>query len=115
MKVFVSVDMEGSTGLERLEEIFRGLPGFDTFRQVMAGDCNAVIKGAIEGGADEVVVSDSHGYMCNMHPDDLIRGVQLRSPRPNERDIENLIDLVAEDIVGGDCPLNEIGPRRRPG
>ena len=53
--------------------------------------------------------------MCNMHPDDLIRGVQLRSPRPNERDIENLIDLVAEDIVGGDCPLNEIGPRRRPG
>ena len=78
MKVFVSVDMEGSTGLERLEEIFRGLPGFDTFRQVMAGDCNAVIRGAIEGGADEVVVSDSHGYMCNMHPDDLIEGVQLR-------------------------------------
>ena len=30
MKLFVSVDMEGSTGLERLEEIFRGLPGFDT-------------------------------------------------------------------------------------
>ena len=59
--------------------------------------------------------SGADGYMCNMHPDDLIRGVQLRSPRPNERDIENLIDLVAEDIVGGDCPLNEIGPRRRPG
>ena len=78
MKLFVSVDMEGSTGLERLEEIFRGLPGFDTFRQVMAGDCNAVIKGAIEGEADEVVVSDSHGYMCNMHPDDLVPGVQLR-------------------------------------
>ena len=78
MKLFVSVDMEGSTGLERLEEIFRGLPGFDTFRQVMAGDCNAVIKGAIDGGADEIVVSDSHGYMCNMHPDDLVQGVQLR-------------------------------------
>ena len=42
-----------------------------------------------------------------------------------ERDIENLIDLVAdpaayarpdlEDVVGRDYPLNEIGPRRRPG
>jgi hypothetical protein len=51
MKLFISVDMEGTTGLERLEEIFRGLPGFDTFRQLMAGDCNAVIQGAIEGGA----------------------------------------------------------------
>ena len=46
MKLFISVDMEGTTGLERLEEIFRGLPGFDTFRQLMAGDCNAVIQGA---------------------------------------------------------------------
>jgi D-amino peptidase len=78
MKLFISVDMEGTTGLERLEEIFRGLPGFDTFRQLMAGDCNAVIRGAIEGGATEIVVSDSHGYMCNMRPDDLIQGVQLR-------------------------------------
>ena len=78
MKVFVAVDMEGTTGLERLEEIFRGLPGFDTFRQVMAGDANAVVRGAIEGGATEVVVSDSHGYMCNIHPDDVLPGVQLR-------------------------------------
>ncbi len=78
MRVFISVDMEGTSGLERLEEIFRGLPGFDRFRQLMAGDANAVIRGAIEGGADEIVVSDSHGYMCNIHPDDLVPGVQLK-------------------------------------
>lgn len=78
MKVFISVDMEGTSGLERLEEIFRGLPGFDRFRQLMAGDANAVIQGAIDGGAEEIVVSDSHGYMCNIHPDDLVPGVQLK-------------------------------------
>ena len=78
MKVFISVDMEGTTGLERLEEIFRGLPGFDKFRQLMAGDANAAIQGAIDGGATEIVVSDSHGYMCNIYPDDLIKGVQLK-------------------------------------
>jgi D-amino peptidase len=78
MKLFISVDMEGTTGLERLEEIFRGLPGYDTFRQLMAGDANAVVQGAIQGGATEIVVSDSHGYMCNIHPDDLVPGVQLR-------------------------------------
>jgi D-amino peptidase len=78
MRVFVSVDMEGTSGLERLDEIFRGLPGFGRFRQLMAGDANAVIRGAIDGGADEIVVSDSHGYMCNIHPDDLVPGVQLK-------------------------------------
>lgn len=78
MKVFLSVDMEGSTGLERTEELFRGMPGFAIFRQVMAGDANAVIQGAIEAGADEIVVSDSHAYMCNMRPDDLVPGVTLR-------------------------------------
>jgi D-amino peptidase len=78
MRIFISVDMEGTSGLERLEEIFRGLPGFDRFRQLMAGDANAVIQGAIDGGADEVVVSDSHGYMCNLYPDDLVPGVQLK-------------------------------------
>lgn len=78
MKVFISVDMEGTSGLERLEEIFRGLPGFDRFRQLMAGDANAVIRGAIDGGATEIVVSDSHGYMCNINPDDLIPDVQLK-------------------------------------
>ena len=78
MRLFISVDMEGTSGLERLEEIFRGLPGYDTFRQLMGGDCNAVIQGAIEGGATDIVVSDSHGYMCNMRPDDLMPEVQLR-------------------------------------
>ena len=69
MRLFLSVDMEGTTRLERLEEIFRGLPGYDTFRQLMAGDANAVVRGAIEGGATEIVVSDSHGYMCNILPE----------------------------------------------
>jgi D-amino peptidase len=76
--VFITVDMEGTSGLERLEEIFRGLPGFDRFRGLMAGDANAAIQGAIDAGADEIVVSDSHGYMCNIHPDDLLPGVQLK-------------------------------------
>ena len=78
MRVFISVDMEGTSGLERLEEIFRGLPGYDRFRRLMAGDANAVVQGAIDAGADEIVVSDSHGYMCNMRPDDLVPGVRLK-------------------------------------
>jgi D-amino peptidase len=79
MRVFVSADMEGTSGLERLTEIFRGMPGFDRFRRLMAGDVNAVIQGVREAGADEILVSDSHAYMCNIRPEDLLPGVRLKS------------------------------------
>jgi len=78
MRVFISVDMEGTSGVERLEEIFRGLPGFDLARRLMAGDANAAVQGAIAGGATDIVVGDAHGYMCNIHPDDLLPGTQLK-------------------------------------
>lgn len=79
MRVFISVDMEGISGVEKVEEIFRGMPAYQTFRQIMAGDVNAAIQGAIEGGATDVVVADSHGYMCNIRPKDVHQRARLRS------------------------------------
>ena len=38
MRIFISVDMEGISGVEKVEEVFLGLPAYSTFRQVMAGD-----------------------------------------------------------------------------
>lgn len=79
MRVFISVDMEGISGVERLEEVFRGQPGYEVFRQVMAGDVNAAVQGALDGGATDVVVSDSHGFMCNIKPKDVHAEASLRS------------------------------------
>ena len=38
---------------------------------LLTNEVNAVIEGAIEGGANEFVVNDSHHYMRNLHPQDL--------------------------------------------
>ena len=48
MRIFISVDMEGISGVEKVEEVFLGLPAYSTFRQVMAGDVNAAVQGAID-------------------------------------------------------------------
>ncbi len=37
----------------------------------MVGEANAAIEGALAGGADEVIVNDSHGGMYNLTPADL--------------------------------------------
>ena len=79
MRIFISVDMEGISGVEKVEEVFRGMPAYQTFRQIMAGDVNAAVQGAIDGGATDVVVADSHGYMCNIRPKDLHQRARLRS------------------------------------
>ena len=79
MRIFISVDMEGISGVEKVEEVFLGLPAYSTFRKVMAGDVNAAVQGAIDGGASDVVVSDSHGYMCNIRKKDLHHRAQLKS------------------------------------
>src|SRR3989449_8237468 len=71
--------MEGISGVEKVEEVFRGMPAYQTFRQIMAGDVNAAVQGAIDGGATDVVVADSHGYMCNIRPKDLHRRAPLRA------------------------------------
>ncbi len=79
MRIFISVDMEGISGVEKVEEVFRGMPAYQTFRQIMAGDVNAAVQGAIDGGATDVVVADSHGYMCNIRPKDVHQQARLRS------------------------------------
>lgn len=79
MRIFISVDMEGISGIEKIEEIFRGMPAYEIGRQIMAGDVNAAIQGAIDGGASDIIVADSHGYMCNIRPKDLHHRAKLKS------------------------------------
>ncbi len=79
MRVFISVDMEGISGLEKVEECFLGGPAYHIGRQIMAGDVNAAVQGAIDGGAEDIVVGDSHGYMCNIRPSDLHHKAKLKS------------------------------------
>jgi len=83
-KVFISIDMEGITGIVDWAQVGRDPHEYEVGRKLMVGDLNAAIEGALEAGAEEVVVSDAHGRMRNLQPEEvheaayLIRG----SPKP---------------------------------
>lgn len=53
MKVLISVDNEGISGIANMQELW--------MRQAVTDDTNVAIEGALAGGATEVVVMDSHG------------------------------------------------------
>ncbi len=68
-KVFISVDMEGVSGVVTSEECSRSGQDYALFRRIMTEDANAAVEGAFAAGASEVWVRDSHGSARNILPE----------------------------------------------
>jgi D-amino peptidase len=78
-KLFISVDMEGISGISGSDQLSAAGAEYTRSRRLMADDVNAAIRGAREGGATEILVNDSHGSMRNLRAEDLEPGVRLIS------------------------------------
>jgi D-amino peptidase len=81
MKVFLSSDMEGTAGVVDWEQC-RG-PGaeYAYYCGLLQDEVNAAIEGAMEAGATEFLVNDSHGAMRNLRPDALAGRARYLSGR----------------------------------
>ncbi|RJP24609.1 MAG: peptidase M55 [Candidatus Omnitrophota bacterium] len=66
MKIYISADMEGISGVVSWDETERPNSDFERFRKIMTDEVNAAVEGALAGGATEVVVNDSHDSMRNI-------------------------------------------------
>jgi len=71
LKVFISVDMEGVGGVIHWEDVSRKGKDYSLFRRLMTDETNAAVEGALEAGATEILVRDSHGSARNILPDQL--------------------------------------------
>jgi D-amino peptidase len=69
VKVYISVDMEGVSGLTDADDMHPGGRGYDRGCELMTADANAAINAAFEAGADEVLVNDSHSSGKNLRAD----------------------------------------------
>ncbi|MBM7552797.1 M55 family metallopeptidase [Thalassobacillus pellis] len=74
MKLFISVDMEGITGLPDHTYVESSKHNYERARRIMTEETNHVIEAALENGCTEVLVNDSHSKMNNilidcLHPD----------------------------------------------
>jgi len=91
-KVFISVDMEGISGIVHGDQTSPGTAEYADGRKWMAQDVNAAVEAALEAGATEVVVNDSHGSMRNIDPDDLHPKAILISGTPKPLSMMQGID-----------------------
>jgi len=97
MKLFVMTDLEGATGVAGNWSDFN--PGgreHESARRFLTGDVNAAIKGALEAGAEEIVVLDGHGAALSIILEDLDPRAQLiRGRRLSELEgLDETFDLM---------------------
>ena len=98
LKVFISVDMEGISGLISWDETAEGGADYPLFRKLMTAEANAAIAGALDAGATEIIVRDSHGSARNILPDQLRPEARLirewNSPLSMMEGIDKTFDAV---------------------
>ncbi|MFF7278237.1 M55 family metallopeptidase [Streptomyces griseorubiginosus] len=66
MKILISADMEGATGVTWPADVLPGTPQWERCRSLFTSDVNAAVLGFFDGGADEVVVNEAHWTMRNL-------------------------------------------------
>jgi D-amino peptidase len=84
LKIYISVDMEGIAGAVTGEQLSPVGFEYQRFREFTTAETIAAVDAAIEAGATEIVVSDSHGNGQNLLIEKFPDNVQvIRSwPRP---------------------------------
>lgn len=77
MRIFISVDMEGATGVCHRDHLMPGGQDYEAARRWLTGDVNAAIEGAVAAGATDFLVADGHGTMRNVLLDQLHPAARL--------------------------------------
>lgn len=77
MKIYISADIEGTTGIAHWDEATKSKPDYQEFQKQMTAEVAAACEGAIEAGADEIYVKDAHDTGRNIMAAKLPERVKL--------------------------------------
>jgi D-amino peptidase len=99
MKILIAADMEGISGVVSWDQVNPVHPEYARFRRIMTGDVNAAIRGAFEGGATEVVVSDGHNNGRNILVEELDARARLNSGSPAPLSMVQGVDQGVQGVI----------------
>jgi len=68
MKLFISADIEGTTGITLWDETENGHSRYPYFAEQMTKEVKAACEGAMAAGADDILIKDAHDSACNLIP-----------------------------------------------
>ncbi|MER6630230.1 M55 family metallopeptidase [Streptomyces sp. NPDC000987] len=98
MKILISADMEGATGVTWPADVLPGTPQWERCRPMFTSDVNAAALGFFDGGADEVLVNEAHWSMRNLLLEHLDERVQMLTGR--HKDLSMVEGVQRGDVDG---------------
>lgn len=112
MKIYISVDMEGITGVCHWDQVCSTHRDYPRHRAQMAREVVAACKGALAAGATEIVVKDAHATGRNLDGSELPAHVELISgwsghPLNMVQELDGQFDAAL--FVGYHAPAGSLG------
>jgi len=99
MKILIATDMEGITGVTTWDQVTPGHAEYSRFRRLMTQDMNAAIRGAMEAGADEIIVADGHWNGSNILVEELDPRARLNTGSPSPFSMMQGIDESVDGVM----------------
>ncbi|MGA4838728.1 M55 family metallopeptidase [Streptomyces sp. G45] len=98
MKILISADMEGATGVTWPADVLPGTPQWERCRSMFTSDVNAAVLGFFDGGADEVLINEAHWTMRNLLLERLDERAEMLTGRHKSL---SMVEGVQHDDVDG--------------
>jgi D-amino peptidase len=100
VKILVSADMEGATGVTWPADCEPGSPEWQRCRPMFTGDVNAALAGLFDGGAAEVLVNEAHSTMRNLLLEQLDERATMITGRHKDLSmVEGIQDGAVDGVV----------------
>ena len=77
MKIYISADIEGVTGIAHWDETEKSKSDYQKFAQQMTDEVKAACEGAISAGVKEIWIKDAHDTGRNILADELPQMIKL--------------------------------------
>jgi len=84
MKIYISVDMEGISGINSPDYVLKDGRLYAAGQRLLTEDVNAAVRGAFDGGADEVIVADMHSVSGNILVEQIDERAKLLAGTPHQ-------------------------------
>lgn len=98
MKILISADMEGATGVTWPGDVQPGTEQWQRCRRMLTSDVNAAVAGFMAAGADAVVINEAHSTMRNILIEELDdRAVMLTG---RHKDLSMVEGIQSGDVDG---------------
>jgi D-amino peptidase len=99
MRIMISADMEGATGVTWSDDVAPGTEQWQRFRRMFTGDVNAAVAGLLDGGATDVLVNEAHAAQRNLLLEELDARARMLTGRHKPLSMMQGIDTGMDGVV----------------